>query len=51
MVSAPMDDPETVQKIAGQAPGEIATAAYDPDLRCQAFHRSEGASGLPRLYR
>ncbi len=32
MVSAPMDDPEAVQKIAGEALGEIATAAYDSPL-------------------
>ncbi len=29
MVSAPMDDPEGIQKIAGEALGEIAAAAYD----------------------
>jgi N-acyl-D-amino-acid deacylase len=29
MVAAPMDDPEAIQKIAGQALGEIAAAAYD----------------------
>ena len=29
MVAAPMDDPEAVQKIAGEALGEIAAAAYD----------------------
>jgi dihydroorotase/N-acyl-D-amino-acid deacylase len=28
-VAAPMDDPEAVQKIAGEALGEIAAAAYD----------------------
>jgi N-acyl-D-amino-acid deacylase len=32
MVSAPMDDPEAVQKIAGEALGEIAAAAYDAPL-------------------
>jgi len=32
MVSAPMDDPEAVQKIAGEALGEIAAAAYDSHL-------------------
>jgi N-acyl-D-amino-acid deacylase len=29
MVSVPMDDPDAVQKIAGQVLGEIASAAYD----------------------
>jgi D-alanyl-D-alanine carboxypeptidase/D-alanyl-D-alanine-endopeptidase (penicillin-binding protein 4) len=29
MVSVPMDDPEATQKIAGEALGEIAAAAYD----------------------
>lgn len=29
MVDAPMNDPEAVQKIAGEALGEIAAAAYD----------------------
>ncbi len=29
MVAAPMDDPEAVQKIAGEVLGEIAAAAYD----------------------
>lgn len=29
MVAAPMDDPDAVQNIAGQALGEIASAAYD----------------------
>jgi D-alanyl-D-alanine carboxypeptidase/D-alanyl-D-alanine-endopeptidase (penicillin-binding protein 4) len=32
MVSAPMDDPEAVQRIAGEALGEIAAAAYDGHL-------------------
>ena len=32
MVSAPMGDPEAVQKIAGEALGEIAAAAYDSPL-------------------
>ena len=32
MVAAPMDDPEAVQKIAGEALGEIAAAAYDAPL-------------------
>ena len=36
MVSVPMDDPEAVQKIAGQALGEIAAAAYDSPLPDQA---------------
>jgi len=32
MVSAPMNDPDAVQKIAGEALGEIASAAYDSPL-------------------
>jgi N-acyl-D-amino-acid deacylase len=32
MVSVPMDDPEATQKIAGEALGEIAAAAYDAPL-------------------
>ena len=32
MVSVPMDDPEAVQKIAGETLGEIAAAAYDAPL-------------------
>ncbi len=36
MVSAPMDDPEAVQKIAGQTLGEIAAAAYDAPLASKA---------------
>ena len=32
LVSAPMDDPEAVQRIAGQTLGEIAAAAYDTPL-------------------
>jgi len=32
MVSAPLSDPEAVQKIAGEALGEIAAAAYDSQL-------------------
>ena len=31
MVSVPMDDPEAVQTIVGEALGEIAAAAYDAD--------------------
>jgi len=31
-VAAPMDDPDAVQKIAGEALGEIASAAYDAPL-------------------
>ena len=31
MVSVPMDDPEAVQNIVGEALGEIAAAAYDAD--------------------
>ncbi len=32
MVAVPMNDPEAVQKIAGEALGEIAAAAYDAPL-------------------
>jgi dihydroorotase/N-acyl-D-amino-acid deacylase len=32
MVSVPLDDPEATQKIAGEALGEIAAAAYDSPL-------------------
>src|SRR5579864_3083756 len=32
MVDAPMNDPEAVQKIAGEALGEIAAAAYDSSV-------------------
>ncbi len=32
MVAVPMDDPEATQKIAGEALGEIASAAYDAPL-------------------
>lgn len=32
MVSAPMNDPEAIQKIAGEALGQIASAAYDSQL-------------------
>jgi len=32
MVAVPMDDPEATQKIAGEALGEIAAAAYDAPL-------------------
>src|SRR5690348_16376657 len=32
MVAAPMNDPEAVQKIAGEALGEIASAGYDASL-------------------
>jgi N-acyl-D-amino-acid deacylase len=32
MVSVPLDDPEATQKIAGEALGEIAAAAYDAPL-------------------
>jgi N-acyl-D-amino-acid deacylase len=37
MVAVPMDDPEATQKIAGEALGEIASAAYDPPLQAQAL--------------
>jgi N-acyl-D-amino-acid deacylase len=37
MVSAPMDDPEAVQKIAGEALGEIAAAAYDGSFSGGSF--------------
>ena len=33
MVSVPLDDPDATQKIAGEALGEIAAAAYDAPLR------------------
>ena len=36
MVSVSMDDPEATQKIAGEALGEIASAAYDAPLTLQA---------------
>jgi N-acyl-D-amino-acid deacylase len=36
LVSAPMDDPEAVQRIAGQTLGEIAAAAYDAPLVAKA---------------
>ena len=36
MVAAPMNDPEAVQKIAGEALGEIAAAAYDSPLASNA---------------
>jgi dihydroorotase/N-acyl-D-amino-acid deacylase len=36
MVAAPMDDPEAVQKIAGEALGEITAAAYDARLTLAA---------------
>jgi PBP4 family serine-type D-alanyl-D-alanine carboxypeptidase len=36
MVSVPMDDPEAMQKIAGEALGEIAAAAYDAPLAMAA---------------
>jgi len=36
MVSVSLDDPEAVQKIAGEALGEIAAAAYDSPLVSQA---------------
>jgi dihydroorotase/N-acyl-D-amino-acid deacylase len=43
MVAAPMDDPDAVQKIAGEALGEIASAAYDapvPPTPSSAAHTS-----------
>ena len=39
MVSAPMDEPEAVQKIAGEALGEIAAAAYDAPLNLAGCSR------------
>lgn len=36
MVSVPLDDPEATQKIAGEALGEIAAAAYDAPLFAEA---------------
>ena len=32
MVAAPMDDPDAIQRIAGEALGEIAAAAYDAPI-------------------
>ena len=43
LVSAPMDDPEAVQRIAGQTLGEIAAAAYDAPL----VAKSEAAPQAP----
>jgi len=36
MVAVPMDDPEAIQKIVGEALGEIASAAYDAPVMAQA---------------
>jgi N-acyl-D-amino-acid deacylase len=36
MVSVPLDDPDATQKIAGEALGEIASAAYDAPLPATA---------------
>src|SRR5436309_2249696 len=36
MVAVPMDDPEAVQKIAGEALGKIAAAAYDAPSASEA---------------
>jgi N-acyl-D-amino-acid deacylase len=43
MVSVPLDDPEATQKIAGEALGEIAAAAYDAPQ--EKNHESASASG------
>jgi N-acyl-D-amino-acid deacylase len=44
MVSVPLDDPDATQKIAGQALGEIAAAAYDVPLpKAQSQTQAEGS--------
>jgi N-acyl-D-amino-acid deacylase len=43
MVSVSLDDPEAVQKIAGEALGEIAAAAYDAPLDAQANQSGSSA--------
>jgi N-acyl-D-amino-acid deacylase len=40
LVSAPMNDPEAVQKIAGEALGEIAAAAYDSTAQSEATNQT-----------
>ncbi len=41
MVSVSLEDPEAAQKTAGEALGEIATAAYDADLHSAATPASD----------
>jgi N-acyl-D-amino-acid deacylase len=43
LVSVPLDDPDAAQKIAGEALGEIAAAAYDVPLIPQASLSSSSA--------
>jgi len=43
MVAAPMDDPDAVQNIAGQALGAIAAAAYDAPPAVAAIHEESAA--------
>src|SRR5437016_3158819 len=43
-VAAPMGDPEAIQKIAGEALGEIAAAAYDAPLPAPASTSSASAA-------
>ncbi|HET9306619.1 MAG TPA: D-alanyl-D-alanine carboxypeptidase/D-alanyl-D-alanine-endopeptidase, partial [Candidatus Sulfotelmatobacter sp.] len=43
MVAAPMDDPDAVQNIAGQALGEIAAAAYDAPPAAAAIQEESAA--------
>src|SRR5207244_12713316 len=43
MVAVPMDDPEAVQKIAGEALGKIAAAAYDAPPAFEAPVQSTSA--------
>jgi len=46
MVSVPLDDPDATQKIAGEALGEIAAAAYDAPLpKAQAQAQGNVLSG------
>ncbi len=46
MVSVPLDDPDATQKIAGEALGEIASAAYDAPLpKAQAQVQGKTSSG------
>jgi N-acyl-D-amino-acid deacylase len=44
MVSVPLDDPDATQKIAGEALGEIAAAAYDVPLpKAQSQTQAQGS--------
>jgi N-acyl-D-amino-acid deacylase len=46
MVSVPLDDPDATQKIAGEALGEIAAAAYDAPLpKAQTLAQENVSSG------